>query len=120
MELSEGRRETIVCDGGRYLAKTTTPLSSMPAAAMAGAMPPQRVFPVAAAGVVVTVHVSPLPSCSLRPVNFTFNCTVDVVDVRPRSLFQRRRGCRPRGQVRVFFYPDRAVSVKVRNKRGEL
>lgn len=92
----------------------------MPAAAMAGAMPPQRVFPVAAAGVVVTVHVSPLLSCSLRPVDFTFNCTVDVVDVRPRSLFQRRRGCRPRGQVRVFFYPDRAVSVKVRNKRGEL
>ena len=83
----------------------------MPATAMAGSMPPHRVSPIAAAGVVVTVRVSPLLSCPLRSMDPALDCTVDVADVRPRSLFRRRRGCRPRGQVRVF-YPDRTLSIK--------
>ena len=97
-----------------YLAKTTTPLASMPTAAMAGAMLPRPAPSIAAAwgGVVLTVPVaSPLLSCPLRPVDFTLDRSVDVVVVRPRSLFRRRRGCRPLGQVRVLFHPDQAPSV---------
>lgn len=101
----------------------------MPAAAMAGAMLPRRVSSIAAArgGVVLTVRVvNPLLSCSLRPVDFTLDRSVDVVVVRPRSLFRRRRGCRPLGQVRVLFYPDRVPSAintltnkRVTNSQGE-
>ena len=98
------------------LAKTTTPLSSMPAAEMTAAMPLLRAFPIAAGGVVVTVHISPLLLCPFWPMDPTFDMVDYIVDIRFWSLLRRRRSW-PRGRIREILDPDRVLYPLTRRPR---